>query len=80
MNDIMKYFSNVLKSEALFQLQVNLENSKLHVYSDISPNNTKSSPFEYKNNTRQMTKNVDDCSSLALENFRHFSRRVTLPN
>ena len=73
----MHYSSDVLQIEALFQLQVNLENSKLHVERVISPNNSKWSPFESKIITHEMTKNVDDFSSLWLENFRHFSDRVT---
>ena len=38
---VMHYVSNVLQSEALFQLQENLENSKLHVKRVISPNDVK---------------------------------------
>ena len=74
----MQYFSDIIQSETLIWLQVNLENSKLHVKRDISPSYATSSPFKSKINTCQMIHNVGECSALGKENFRHFFGQVTV--
>ena len=70
----MHYFSDILQGETLIQLQVNLENSKLHHKRVISPNNFKSSHFNLKTILAKRYLNDGNCSPL----FRYLSRRVTV--